>query len=279
MQEQTTTGHDALHARLHRSLGDYPERIVACSGGIDSLVLATLAHRAAPQNTTIAHTVTPAVPGPGTARVVAYANREGWKLELVRSREFEDERYLANPVDRCYYCKSNLYEAVAALQSSSAAGDSAVILSGANTDDLGEYRPGLIAADEHAVHHPYIEANWGKADVRHAARVLGLAEAELPASPCLASRLYTGTEVTAARLQAVEAGEAVVSQLTGIGVVRCRIREDDVHIEVMAEDRDRVNDRVVDAVRIAMTAVEPSLATVVLDDENYRAGRSFLRVS
>lgn len=267
------------HDQLHTTLSLYPARIVACSGGIDSLVLATVTHRAAPETTVIAHTVTPAVPGPATARVVAFAEREGWNLQVVRSHEFDDERYLSNPTDRCYFCKSNLYDAVSAVQTAAVAGNEAVILSGANTDDLGEYRPGLVAADEHAVHHPYIEAGWAKNDVRSAARDLGLAEADLPASPCLASRLYTGTRVTEARLQAVEAGEAVVSQLTGIGVVRCRIREDDVHIEVMAEDRHRMDDSVVDAVRIAMTAIEPGLQTVVLDHDDYRAGRSFLRVS
>ena len=104
------------HSKLHETLSLYPSRIVACSGGIDSLVLATLAHRAAPEQTIVAHTVTPAVPGPGTARVVAFAEREGWNLELVRSNEFDDERYLSNPADRCYYCKSNLYGAIAMLQ-------------------------------------------------------------------------------------------------------------------------------------------------------------------
>lgn len=267
------------HSKLHAMLALYPSRVVACSGGIDSLLLATLAHRAAPEGTVVAHTVTPAVPGPATARVVAFAEREGWDLHIVRSNEFDDERYLANPADRCYFCKSNLYDAIAAVQQAAIAGQDAVILSGANTDDLGEYRPGLIAAAEHAVHHPYVEADWAKSDIRTAARDLGLAEADLPASPCLASRLYTGTRVTAARLQAVEAGEAVVNQLTGIGVVRCRIREDDVHIEVMAEDRPRMNDDVVEAVRIAMHAVEPSLKRVTLDADDYRAGRSFLRVS
>ena len=254
-------------------------RIVACSGGIDSLVLATLAHRAAPEQTIVAHTVTPAVPGPGTARVVAFAEREGWNLELVRSSEFDDERYLSNPADRCYYCKSNLYDAISTLQGSTSAPSDAVILSGANTDDLGEYRPGLIAADEHAVHHPYVEAGWGKADIRSAARDLGLAEADLPASPCLASRLYTGTRVTAARLQAVEVGEALVTQLTGVAIVRCRIREANVFVEVRGEDRHHIDASVIAAVRTAMTSVEPELIDVSLDDDDYRAGRSFLRVS
>ena len=265
---------DQLHAVLSR----YPSRIIACSGGIDSLLLATIAHRTAPQATTIAHTVTPAVPGAGTARVVAFAEREGWNLELVRSNEFDDERYLANPTDRCYFCKTNLYDAIAELQQLPA-GDGAVILSGANTDDLGEYRPGLIAADEHAVHHPYVEARWGKQQIRDAARMLDLDEAELPASPCLASRLYTGTRVTAQRLQAVETGEALVTELTGVDVVRCRVRESNVFVEVPGDARELVTTEVLSAVEAAMSSIEPEIASVALDDRDYRPGRAILHVS
>lgn len=265
--------------RLQQTLRLYPKRIIACSGGIDSLLLATVAHRADPDNTIVAHTVTPAVPGPGTARVIAFAQREGWNLELVRSNEFDDERYLANPTDRCYYCKTNLYDAIAELQNLPSAGADAVILSGANTDDLGEYRPGLIAADEHAVHHPYVESDWGKAEIRDGARSLDLDEAELPASPCLASRLYTGTRVTASRLQAVEAGEALVTELTGITVVRCRVRDAQVKIEVAESDRPAITPHVLASIKAAMTTIEPEIASVVLDDREYRPGRAILYVS
>lgn len=265
--------------RLQDVLGRYPARVVACSGGIDSLVLATLAHRASPSSTVVAHTVTPAVPGSGTARVVAFAEREGWNLKLVRSNEFDDERYLANPTDRCYFCKTNLYDAIDQVRTADIVVEDAAILSGANTDDLGEYRPGLIAADEHAVHHPYIEADWNKQAIRSAARSLGLPEADLPASPCLASRLYTGTRVTAARLQAIEAGEALITELTGVDVVRCRIREADVSVEVSDDNRPQISRAVLDAVRTAMTSIEPALATVELDDRAYRPGRAILHVS
>jgi len=232
-------------------LASIPHRIIACSGGIDSLLLATLAHQSDPDATIVAHTVTPAVPAAATARVVAFADRHGWDLRLLRSNEFEDERYLATPADRCYYCKTNLYDAIGELREL-VADTEAVILSGANVDDLGEYRPGLVAADEHGVRHPYIEADWTKSAIRSRATELGLPEASLPASPCLASRIYTGTRVTPTRLHAIEAGERVVTELTGIDVVRCRVRDAAVLIEVRNEDRALVTEHVIAAVHSTM---------------------------
>ncbi|MGA9277901.1 ATPase [Ilumatobacter sp.] len=277
MQVSITARPDASAAldRLGAVLSGIDRRVVACSGGIDSLVLSTVAHRADSAATTVAHTVTPAVPGDGTARVVAYAEREGWDLRLVRSGEFDDESYLENPVDRCYHCKRNLYDAVDELARSSSV-TAAVVLSGANLDDLGEYRPGLVAAAEHSVRHPYIEAQLTKSDVRAVARHLGLPDAELPASPCLASRLYTGTRVTPSRLRAIEAGELLVRDRTGIGVVRCRVNETTVLIEVADEDRPYLTDEVLADVTRVMVEVEPSIATVDLDDRAYEPGRAFV---
>jgi uncharacterized protein len=265
--------------RLERSLrSEVASRIVACSGGIDSLVLATVAHRADPGRTVVAHTVTPAVPSECTARVMAYAAREDWDLEIVRSREFDDERYLSNPTDRCYYCKTHLYTAIAELAATASGKQAAVILSGANVDDLGEYRPGLLAAAEHRVRHPYIEAGLGKAEVRAIARHLGLADAELPASPCLASRLYTGTRVRQDTLRAVDAGEAVLRQMAGVVVARCRVRGIDVFVEVPEDDRDKVTGTVLAAVARVMTAISPEIGRVSLDERPYRAGRAILPI-
>lgn len=263
--------------RLHTALTAVVPRIVACSGGVDSLVLATVAHRADPVATTIAHTVTPAVPGADTARVAAAADREGWTLEIVRSTEFDDERYLANPVDRCYHCKSHLYDALESL--TGVAPDGATLLSGANLDDLGEHRPGLTAATEHDVRHPFVEAGITKAEIRSIARRLGMPEADLPASPCLASRLYTGTRVTATRLRAVEVGEALIRSETGIDVVRCRVRDDAVLVEVGPADRARLDDELLGRVASAMRRAEPGITSVRLDDEAYAPGRAFVSPS
>ncbi|MGI9601675.1 MAG: ATPase [Acidimicrobiales bacterium] len=270
-------------AQLHRHhleqvLGSCGPVVVACSGDIDSLVLATVAHLRDPATTVVAHTVTPAVPGEDTARVLAYARRMGWHLEVLRSLEFEDERYLSNPTDRCYFCKSNLYDAVAELAETAKARPNATIVSGANIDDLGEYRPGLKAASEHDVRHPFVEAGMGKAAIRELARRLDLADADLPASPCLASRLYTGTRVTETRLRAIEVGEAVV-RTAGMPVARCRLRDGDVLIEVPEADRPKVTGALLDDVATAMRAADPQIGSVVLDQRPYRPGQAVLGVT
>lgn len=264
---------------LEQVLTAIPLRIVACSGGVDSMLLASAAHRAAPDRTVVAHDVTPAVPAAATARVVAQASVEGWRLELVRSTEFDDEEYLRNPLDRCFHCKRHLYDCLAGLAGRLRYPGRWTLLSGANLDDLGEYRPGLDAAAQRGVRHPFIEAGWAKADVRDAARRAGLTFADLPASPCLASRLYTGTRVTPARLRAVEIGEELVRSLTGIDVVRCRVRDDQVLIEVPAGSAGRVDALVLEQVIQAMRAIEPSFATVSVDPEPYRSGRALVFTS
>ncbi|MBV7477603.1 ATPase [Pseudomonas sp. PDM31] len=259
---------------LRELLATISPRVIACSGGIDSLLLATIAHRQNPATTVVAHALSPAVPTEATARVKEWALREGWNLQLVSSGEFQSEDYLSNPVNRCYHCKSHLYSSLEQLAANNTGG--ATLLSGANLDDLGEYRPGLIAAAENAVRHPYIEASIGKQMIRAIARHLHLPFAELPASPCLASRLYTGTRVTAERLKAIELGETLIRQSTGIEVVRCRIRENQMFIETGAADRERISSELLATICAAVRLVEPAIATVELDAEPYRSGRAFL---
>ncbi len=260
--------------RLQQVLQRIAPRVIACSGGIDSLLLATLANRQNRSATTVAHAVSPAVPEEATQRVQDWAAREGWQLEIVVSGEFDSEDYLSNPVNRCYYCKSNLYNSLTCIGQASGAG--ATVMSGANTDDLGEYRPGLHAAEEYHVRHPYIEAGVDKSAIRAIARELSLPFAEIPASPCLASRLYTGTRVTAQRLQAVEKSEAMIRSLTGIEVVRCRIREDEMLIEVCDADRLCITQSLLQKVEQAATAGGLWLQAVRLDTQPYRPGRAFV---
>ena len=211
---------------LERGLRDMGRVAVAVSGGVDSMTLAVVAHRACGVSATMHHAVSPAVPASATGRVERYARREGWRLECVDAGEFADARYVANPVNRCYFCKANLYSAIAA-----PAG--AVVVSGANTDDLGDFRPGLAAAAEHAVRHPYVECGIGKSTVRAIAARLGLDDlAELPAAPCLSSRMETGIAIDAAVLQAIDACERLVRDATGAATVRCRVRRGAVVVEL-----------------------------------------------
>ncbi|MGV0643944.1 adenine nucleotide alpha hydrolase [Mycolicibacterium sp. XJ2546] len=267
---------EAVTAALERS----PLRVIACSGGVDSLLLADIAHEMRPRTTVVAHAVSPAVPPSATERVQQAAAELGWRLELVDCHEFDDADYLANPKNRCYFCKSNLYRELDRLTAASGwRGPEWTVLSGANTDDLGEYRPGLTAAAEYRVRHPYVEAQMAKADIRALARDRRRRWHDLPAAPCLASRLYTGTPVTAEVLRAVDRGENVLRAATGLPVVRCRVKGDEVIVEVAAPAHGRVTAPLLADVLAAMRCDAPALRSITLDDNPYAPGRAFVSLS
>lgn len=221
-------------ARLQTVLRGIGRAAVAVSGGVDSMTLAYHCHRVM-AHAVMVHAVSPAVPPEASARVRRHAARHGWALEVIDAGEFADRRYLANPVDRCFFCKTNLYGAIARRTE-------AQILSGANLDDLGDYRPGLKAAAEYRVRHPLIEAGIDKATVRRLAAAAGLDDlAELPAAPCLSSRLMTGIPVTAARLDLVHEVERLLKARLGAArTVRCRVREAGVEIQLDGDALERL---------------------------------------
>ncbi len=210
---------------------------VALSGGVDSLTLAAVAHAVLGSRATMYHAQSPAVPQEATARIEAMAAARGWRLEVFDAGEFGRAEYLANPVDRCFYCKTSLYGSIRARTA-------AQLVSGTNLDDLGEYRPGLRAASEHAVRHPFVETGAGKEMVRAMARVLGLGIlAELPAAPCLASRIETGIGIDAAMLSLVHASERLVGAAVAARTVRCRVRAAGVVLELDAATLDGIEPR------------------------------------
>ncbi len=201
---------------------------VAVSGGVDSMTLAALAHARAPGATRMAHAVSPAVPAAATARVRRRAAADGWDLRIVDAGEFQDPDYLRNPANRCYFCKTNLYRTIRPRGRST-------VVSGANLDDLGDYRPGLDAAREWRVRHPYVEASVDKAAVRQIAHGLGLEDvADLPSSPCLSSRVETGIAIEGDVLGAIDAAERYVRRRLGAATVRCRVRADSIAVELDA---------------------------------------------
>jgi uncharacterized protein len=214
-------------ARLADMLGRFDALAVAVSGGVDSMTLATFAHRLGRPAVTVVHAVSPAVPQEATDRVRARAAAEGWQAIVTGAGEFDDPRYRDNPANRCYFCKTNLYDRIRDLTPHA-------IASGANLDDLGDYRPGLLAAAERNVVHPFVEAKMSKADVRALARRLGLADvAELPAQPCLASRVETGIAIDANDLAFVESTERRLAAVAGGGAtLRCRITRNGVVLEL-----------------------------------------------
>lgn len=214
--------------RLEQFFASRPPMAVAVSGGVDSMTLAVVAHRVNP-GTQVFHAVSPAVPAQATGRVRRHAAKEGWNLIVIDAGEIEDPDYLANPVNRCYFCKTSLYDAVLAHTE-------LTVASGTNLDDLGDYRPGLIAAEEHQVIHPYIEAGIDKATLRQIAGRLALDDLkDLPAAPCLSSRVTTGIAIDAGLLPLINEVEAglweLLEPLMPLEAVRCRIREGEVALQ------------------------------------------------
>ena len=211
-----------------------PPMAVAVSGGVDSMTLAVVANRVQPE-TLVFHAISPAVPAAATARVRQYAAAEDWQLIIVDAGEMNDERYLANPANRCYFCKTNLYDTVSGQTD-------LLVASGTNLDDLDDYRPGLVAAEEHDVCHPYVELGMSKAGLRAIAAELSLGDLQdLPAAPCLSSRVTTGIAIDAALLPVVDAVEQEVWQRLGdsraLKAVRCRIRDREVGLQIDTPER------------------------------------------
>jgi len=252
--------------RLIRVLDAIGDVGIALSGGVDSMTLAHVAHAKSKARAEMFHAVSPAVPEHATARVRAHAQHHGWSLHVVGAGEFEDPDYLKNPVNRCYFCKTNLYGRLRAATD-------AVICSGTNTDDLGDFRPGLAAADEKSVRHPFVEVGIDKAGIRAIAAEFGLDDiAELPAQPCLASRVETGLPILADQLTLIDRIEQQVAERIGPGDIRARMTREGIRLEVPEAQID------------AATELNGTITQLVTEEGHrfagispYRRGSAFLR--
>jgi len=258
---------DAVGAALER----FGNVAVAVSGGIDSVTLATIAARHAGVRAQMFHAVSPAVPPEATARLRELAALQEWRLHIIDAAEFEQAEYVANPVNRCFYCKQSLYSTIAQATSIQ-------IVSGTNIDDLAEYRPGLDAARAAGVHHPFVDAGVGKSMIRAMARTLGLgALSELPASPCLSSRVETGIRVVPELVATIHRAEQAVREHTGAAVVRCRYRAAGVVIEMSEEILAGLGSRVREDVAIIVGAIfGSSTFAAPVSFAPYRTGSAFL---
>ncbi len=205
---------EALEHRM-RELGSV---LVCYSGGVDSAFVLAVAHRTLGDRAIGMTAVSPSLAPAERENAIALARELGADLRLVDSHEMDDERYAGNCADRCFYCKSELFRIAERKRQE---WNLAAVLTGANVDDLGDYRPGLKATEEDKVLSPLIELGFHKEDVRAAARLLGLPVWDKPASACLASRIPYGTAVTSERLAQIGTFEAAI---VGLGFRQVRVR-------------------------------------------------------
>lgn len=209
---------DAPMARLRALLRDMGSVLVCYSGGVDSAFVLAVAHEELGAKAIGMTAVSPSLATYEKEAAVALATRIGARHELVDSHEIDDPSYQANDVDRCFHCKSELYRIAAKKR---AEWGSAFVLNGTNTDDLGDYRPGLEAAKNAEVRSPLVEVGFDKALVRHHASAIGLSVWDKPASACLSSRIPFGTSVTRERLAQIGGLEA---ELHALGLRQVRVR-------------------------------------------------------
>ena len=214
------------YERLRALLQSYGSCLVAYSGGVDSAFLALVAHQVLGEKALAAIADTPSLPRRELQEALDVAARFRFPVRVVRTREFENAEYLANPANRCYFCKHELFTELAPL--AKAEGFS-VIAYGENASDVGDFRPGAQAAAEFQVRAPLREAGLTKADIRELSGRLGLPTAEKPQMACLSSRVPYGEAVTPAKLSMIEQAE---NTLRDLGFYDVRVRHHELRVLV-----------------------------------------------